>query len=106
MWNSNYYVYILTNKLKTVLYIGVTNNLIRRLNEHRSKLIPGFTKRYNVIHLIYFEHFENINDAIHREKQLKKWNRKWKEELINKENPEWNDLYNGISNRVGNDNKE
>ncbi len=97
MWNYNFYVYILTNKAKTVLYIGVTNNLVRRIYEHKNKLIPGFTKKYNVELLIYFEHFENINDAIKREKQLKKWNRKWKEELIIKENPEWDDLYNEIN---------
>lgn len=106
MWNRNYYVYILTNKIKTVLYIGVTNNLKRRIYEHKNKLISGFTEKYNVDRLIYYEHFDNINDAIKREKQLKKWNRKWKEELITKENPDWNDLYNEISDQVGNDNME
>ena len=75
----------------------MTNNLVRRIYEHKNKLIPGFTKKYNVELLIYFEHFENINDAIKREKQLKKWNRKWKEELITKKNPEWDDLYNEIN---------
>ena len=101
MWNYNYYIYILTNKINSVLYIGVTNDLQRRIYEHKNKLIPGFTRKYNLNKLIYFEHFENINDAIKREKQLKKWNRSWKEELINKENPKWNDLYNEISDRVG-----
>jgi putative endonuclease len=86
-----------------VLYIGVTNNLERRIYEHKHKLIPGFTEKYNVSKLIYYEHFDHINDAIRREKQLKKWNRKWKEELINKKNPDWNDLYIEISDRVGND---
>ena len=103
MWNYNYYIYILTNKINSVLYIGVTNDLQRRIYEHKNKLIPGFTRKYNLNKLIYFEHFENINDAIKREKQLKKWNRSWKEELINKENPKWNDLYNEISDRVGDD---
>ena len=103
MWNYNYYIYILTNKINSVLYIGVTNDLQRRIYEHKNKLITGFTRKYNLNKLIYFEHFENINDAIKREKQLKKWNRSWKEELINKENPKWNDLYNEISDRVGDD---
>ena len=96
--------------MNTVLYIGVTNDLKRRIYEHKNKLIPGFTNKYNLNKLIYFEHFENINDAIKREKQLKKWNRSWKEELINKKNLNWNDLYNEISDqpacrqgRVGDD---
>ena len=104
MWNYNFFVYIITNKTNTVLYIGVTNNLIRRIYEHENKLIPGFTMKYNINKLIYFEYFDNINDAIRREKQLKKWNRKWKEELINKKNPEWNNLYKVISDQIGNDN--
>ena len=106
MWNYNYYVYIITNKTDKVLYIGVTNNLERRIYEHKNKTVPGFTQKYNINKLLYFEHFENINDAIHREKQLKKWNRKWKEELINKDNPKWNELYNEISDQVGNDNRQ
>jgi putative endonuclease len=103
MWNYNFFVYIITNKTNTVLYIGVTNNLTRRLFEHKNKLVPGFTMKYNINKLIYFEHFNNINDAIRREKQLKKWNRKWKEEIINQANPEWNDLSDEISDQVGND---
>ncbi len=103
MWNYNFYTYIITNKNNTVLYIGVTNNLIRRIYEHKNKLIHGFTEKYNINKLVYFEHFDNINNAIQREKQLKKWNRKWKEELINKVNPNWNDLYLEISNQVGDD---
>jgi len=105
MWNNNFYIYIITNKTNRVLYIGVTNNLIRRVYEHKNKLTPGFSEKYNIHKLVYFEHFENINDAIKREKQLKKWNRDWKEELINKTNPEWNDLYEEISDQVGNDNR-
>jgi len=86
----NYFVYILTNKNKTVLYIGVTNDIIKRLYEHKNSLNKNsFTKRYNVFYLIYFEHFENINDAIDREKEIKAWKRKKKEDLINSINPEW-----------------
>jgi len=86
----NYFVYILTNKNKTVLYIGVTNDIIKRLYEHKNSLNKkSFTKRYNVFYLIYFERFENINDAIDREKEIKGWKRKKKEDLINSINPEW-----------------
>ena len=92
MRNFNFYVYILTNRQNRVLYIGVTNNLKRRINEHKSKLNNGFTAKYNVDKLVYFEHFTYINDAIRREKRLKKWRREWKIELINKMNPEWRDL--------------
>ena len=106
MWNYNFYIYIITNKISTVLYIGVTNNLKRRIFEHKNKLVPGFSMKYNLTKLLYYEHFDNINDAIHREKQLKKWNRKWKEELINKFNPRWSNLYDEISAQVRNDNRE
>jgi putative endonuclease len=91
---KNYCVYILTNKNNTVLYVGVTNNLTRRIWEHKSKLIEGFTKKYNVDKLVYFESFDNSGDAIKREKQLKAGSRKKKVELINKLNPEWKELYN------------
>jgi putative endonuclease len=91
---KNYCIYILTNKNNTVLYVGVTNNLTRRIWEHKSKLIEGFTKKYNVDKLVYFESFDNPKDAIKREKQLKAGSRKKKIELINKINPEWKDLYN------------
>ena len=90
---KNYYVYILTNKPNGTLYIGVTNDLARRIYEHRNKLINGFTKKYNLKKLIYFEVFDRIEDAILREKRLKKWNRQWKIELIEKTNPNWIDLY-------------
>lgn len=90
---KNYYVYILTNKPNGTLYIGVTNDLARRMYEHRNKLINGFTKKYNLKKLIYFEVFDRIEDAILREKRLKKWNRQWKIELIEKTNPNWIDLY-------------
>ena len=90
---NNYYVYILTNKSNKVLYIGVTNNLSRRIYEHKNELIPGFTVKYNVNKLVYYETHDNIEDAIQREKNIKKWYRKWKIELVNKLNPNWEDLY-------------
>jgi putative endonuclease len=76
---------------------GVTNDLIRRVAEHKSKAAEGFTKRYDVERLVYFEIFEDIENAIRREKRLKKWTRAWKISLIEKENPDWNDLYPGIA---------
>ena len=88
-----YYVYILVNKRNGTLYIGVTNDLIKRVYEHKNNLIDGFTKKYNVHLLVYYEQHVDIESAITREKQLKKWNRKWKLELIEKENPQWRDLY-------------
>jgi putative endonuclease len=87
-----YYVYILTNANHTVLYTGVTNDLARRLNEHKQKKIKGFTKKYNVDKLIYFEEFEFIDLAIAREKQIKGYSRVKKIALIDKFNPEWNEL--------------
>jgi len=89
-----YYVYILTNTRHTVLYIGVTNNLIRRLIEHKQGVGNGseFTKRYNLIKLVHYETYDDVRDAITREKQLKGGSRKKKEELILKNNPEWKDL--------------
>lgn len=91
---NNYFVYILTNKNNTVLYTGVTNNLHRRIWQHKSKLLKGFTKRYNVTKLVYFEMFADPESAISREKQLKAGSRKKKLELINSFNKEWKDLYN------------
>jgi len=92
---KNYYVYILSNKSKT-LYIGVTNNLIRRMYEHKQKLINGFSKKYNLTKLVYFESTTDINAAIKREKQLKNWHREWKINLIESRNPDWKDLSNEI----------
>lgn len=80
-------------KKNGTLYIGVTNNLIRRVYEHKEGLIEGFTKKYNFKNLVYFEYYPNIREAINREKAMKKWLRKWKIDLIEKENPQWNDLY-------------
>jgi putative endonuclease len=88
---KNYFVYILTNKSKT-LYVGVTNDLLRRMYEHKNKMINGFTKRYNITKLVYYEVFENIESAIKREKQIKGWLRKKKITLIEEMNPHWNDL--------------
>jgi putative endonuclease len=86
------FVYILTNKQNGTLYIGVTNDLPRRILEHKNGLFDGFTKKYAIHHLVYFEQYENIELAIEREKRLKTWNRKWKIDLIETENPTWNDL--------------
>jgi len=91
---KTYYVYILASKRNGTLYIGVTNNLDRRVSEHKSGLIAGFTKKYNVHRLVYFESSSDINAAITREKQLKKWKRAWKIKLIEDSNPEWKDLHN------------
>lgn len=91
-----YYVYILASQKNGTLYIGVTNNLIKRIYEHKNNLVDGFTKEYNVHNLVYFEPYEDINEAILREKRLKKWNRAWKIKLIEKDNSEWKDLYSEI----------
>jgi putative endonuclease len=92
MKEKNYYVYILTSQRNGTLYIGVTNNLERRIYEHKRGLVEGFTKKYKINKLVYFEETGNINSAIAREKCLKKWNRKWKLRLIEKRNPNWKDL--------------
>ena len=94
--DKQYYVYILTNKSNNVLYIGVTNNLERRMFEHKNKLIEGFSKKYNLTKLIYFEMSENAESAIRREKQLKNWHREWKINLINQFNPEWKNLSENV----------
>jgi putative endonuclease len=88
-----YYVYILASKKNGTLYIGVTSDLIKRIFEHKRGLVEGFTKRYNVDKLVYYEKTDSIEEAIRQEKRLKKWKRNWKIELIEKRNPEWNDLY-------------
>lgn len=90
------YIYIMASRRNGTLYTGVTSNIIRRIYEHKNDIIDGFTKKYAVHNLIFFEKYNEIKDAIVREKQIKKWNRNWKIELIEKENPEWNDLYDGL----------
>jgi putative endonuclease len=94
---KSYYVYMLARKRKGTLYIGVTNDLVRRVYEHKQGLVEGFTKKYNVHQLVFFEETNDVESAITREKQMKKWNRQWKIELIEKENPEWKDLYEGMT---------
>jgi len=95
--SKTYYVYILTNKRHTVFYTGITNNLERRVWEHKQKIIQGFTKKYNIEKLVYFEVFEDVLEAIRREKQIKCWVRRRKIALIEKMNPEWKDLSEYLS---------
>ncbi|HHS14507.1 MAG TPA: GIY-YIG nuclease family protein [bacterium] len=94
---KQYFVYILASQRNGTLYIGVTNDLIKRVYQHKNNIIKGFTDKYKVHHLVYYETTGDIESAIQREKQLKKWNRKWKLELIEKMNPEWNDLTDSIA---------
>jgi putative endonuclease len=89
---KEYFVYMLTNTYQNVLYIGFTNNIRRRVYEHKRKLVHGFTSKYNCTKLVWYEQFSDVNLAIAREKQLKTWERSWKNNLIEKFNPEWNDL--------------
>ena len=89
-------VYILASKQNGTLYIGVTSDLIKRIWEHKNNLVKGFTEKYSVHNLVYFEQYGDMETAILREKQLKKWNRAWKIELIEKENPHWNDLWSSL----------
>ena len=94
--NKQYYIYILTNKRNNVLYTGVTNDLQRRVSEHREKLVGGFTKKYNVNKLVYYEETESIEAALNREKQIKGGSRQKKIDLIEGMNPQWRDLYDEI----------
>ena len=97
MDERHYYVYILASRIGGTLYIGVTNDLVRRIFEHKSKLIESFTEKYDVVKLVYFEQFDDPENAIKREKRLKKWNRAWKIRLIEEHNPNWEDLYPTIA---------
>ncbi len=90
------FVYILASKKYGTLYTGVTNDLVRRVSEHKEGKIKGFTKEYKVKHLVYFEHFDDAENAIKREKQIKGWKRQYKINVINDINPHWEDLYDGI----------
>jgi putative endonuclease len=94
--NKIFYVYILSSKRNGTLYIGVTSNLARRVYEHKNKLIEGFTKKYNIDQLVYFEVTDDVSVALVREKQLKHWNREWKIKLIEAENPDWSDMAAGL----------
>jgi len=87
-----YYVYILANRRYGVMYVGLTNDLLRRMMQHRAKVVPGFTKEYGVVRLVYFEEYASITEARARERSLKRWRRAWKLALVDKLNPEWRDL--------------
>ena len=95
--DKTYYIYILASKRNRTLYIGVTSNLCKRVWEHKQKMIKGFTSKYNVDKLVYYEAYNNVDNAICREKRLKNWQRKWKLELIETKNPYWKDLYDSIN---------
>jgi putative endonuclease len=92
MKNHNYYIYILSNWNSKVIYVGVTNDLERRIFEHKNKIFEGFSKKYNIDKLVYYEHTNDVNAAIRREKEIKKWRREKKNKLIESMNPEWEDL--------------
>jgi putative endonuclease len=97
MRGSPYFVYVLANRLGGTLYIGVTNDLTRRAQEHRQGEVAGFTRKYHVGRLVHFEPFDDIREAIAREKRLKKWNRAWKIQLIEEHNSNWDDLYPALT---------
>jgi putative endonuclease len=93
MQHQHYYVYILTRARNSVFYVGVTNNLVRRVHEHKMGLVEGFTQKYNIKQLVYYEQYEDIQLAIQREKSIKKWKRQYKINAIEGMNPDWKDLY-------------
>jgi putative endonuclease len=95
--DRHYWVYVLASRIGGTLYIGVTNDLVRRVYEHREGFVEGFTARYKVTRLVYYEQFDDAENAIRREKRLKKWNRAWKVRLIEQTNPDWLDLYPSIA---------
>ena len=92
-----YYVYLTASGKHGTLYLGVTNNLVRRIHEHKSKVVPGFTSKYNVMRLVWYEVYDDPTNAITREKDIKKWRRDWKIRLIEEDNPDWSDLYSSIT---------
>lgn len=92
-----YYVYLLASRKDGALYVGVTNDLVRRAYEHRTKAVPGFTSKYNIAKLVWFEIHDNPISAITREKEIKKWRRAWKVALIERDNPGWDDLFETIA---------
>ena len=94
--SMQYYVYILASRKNGTMYIAVTSNRVKRMYAHKEGLLEGFTKKYKVNDLVYYEQADNVNEAVIREKQLKKWNRQWKINLIEKENPGWLDLFDGL----------
>lgn len=96
MEEKQYFVYILANRVGSVLYIGVTSDLVGRVWQHKNKIVGGFTSKYNVVHLVYYEIFGDVSEAILREKRLKTWKRSWKDQLIKQMNPTWTDLYDKI----------
>ncbi len=97
-YQKYYYVYIMASQKNGTLYIGVTSNLPQRIFEHKNHLLPGFTSRYNVEKLVYFERFSDVHEAIKHEKRLKYWKRNWKKDLIERTNPGWRDLYEDLNN--------
>lgn len=102
----SYYIYIMCDKPRWTTYIGVTNDLVRRVYEHKEGITGGFTRKYNLRTLVYYEVYEEIEESIKREKQLKNWKRQWKLDMVDKINPEWKDLWldiQGIADQVRND---
>jgi len=92
-----FYVYLLASRKQGTLYLGVTKDLVRRVYQHKEKLLPGFSSRYDIRRLVWFEAYEDPVNAIEREKEIKKWRRAWKIDLIERDNPDWKDLYPDIS---------
>ncbi len=95
--SKNYYVYMLASTRRGTLYVGVTNDIARRIYEHKTESLDGFTKRYGVKHLVWYEATPDIEAAIDHEKRIKRWRREWKFDLVEKDNPEWRDLYDDIA---------
>ena len=97
MTDKSYYLYIICNKRNGTLYTGITSDLVRRIWQHKNGAIEGFTKRYGLKLLVHFEQYTDVKEAILREKRIKKWNRQWKIHLIEKDNPNWEDLYQKLT---------